>query len=134
MQKEHDRLLEVQTKILNESRKREQELRKQVKKSFLIFSRANPLFQHQTELEKMENEYLQRTNDNHLMLKNVTLQNETLSSTFKVEIFLLISFRISMFLFRNKLKVFKPIMNDQYPSFKINYKCPNRKLNSLRRV
>lgn len=32
----------------------------------------------------MENEYSQRTNDNHIMLKNVTLQNETLSSTFKV--------------------------------------------------
>ncbi len=37
------------------------------------------------ELEKMENECLQRTNDNHDMMKRVSLQNETLSTTFKVK-------------------------------------------------
>ncbi|CAF4693068.1 unnamed protein product, partial [Rotaria sp. Silwood1] len=67
LQKEQDRMNEVQTKIINESRKREQDLRKQ----------------HQMELEKMENECLKRTNDSHDMMKSVTLQNETLSKTFK---------------------------------------------------
>lgn len=130
MQKEHDRLLEVQTKILNESRKREQDLRKQVKQSFLIFSKENLLSQHQTELEKMETENLQRTNDNHLMFKNVTLQNETLSSTFKVEDLPPILTRIFMLSFRNKSQIFKPIMNDRCQLSKINYRCLNRKLNS----
>ena len=36
LQKEQDRLNEVQTKIVNESRKREQDLRKQVKQIRLI--------------------------------------------------------------------------------------------------
>ncbi len=36
LQKEQDRLTEVQTKIVNESRKREQDLRKQVEKSSII--------------------------------------------------------------------------------------------------
>lgn len=130
MQKEHDRLLEVQTKILNESRKREQDLRKQVKQSFLIFSKENLLSQHQTELEKIETEHLQRTNDNHLMFKNVTLQNETLSSTFKVEDLPPILTRIFMLSFRNKSQIFKPIMNDRCQLSKINYRCLNRKLNS----
>ncbi|CAF4993163.1 unnamed protein product [Rotaria sp. Silwood1] len=38
------------------------------------------------ELEKMENECLKRTNDSHDMMKSVTLQNETLSKTFKEQI------------------------------------------------
>ncbi|CAF0743899.1 unnamed protein product [Rotaria sordida] len=70
LQKEQDRLNEVQTKIINESRKREQDLRKQ----------------HQMELEKIENDCLKRTNDSHDMMKSVTLQNETLSTTFKEQI------------------------------------------------
>ena len=37
------------------------------------------------ELDKLENECLKRTNDNHDMMKSVTLQNETLSTTFKVK-------------------------------------------------
>ncbi len=45
-------------------------------------------FQHKIEIEKIENECLQRTNDSHDMMKNVTLQNETLSSTFKVNDFM----------------------------------------------
>jgi len=43
LQKEQDRLIEIQTKLINESRKREQELRKQVLKKteiyFLIYSK-----------------------------------------------------------------------------------------------
>ncbi|CAF2584283.1 unnamed protein product [Rotaria sp. Silwood2] len=70
LQKEQDRLNEVQTKIVNESRKREQDLRKQ----------------HQMELEKMENECLKRMNDSHDMMKNVKLENDTLSTTFKEQI------------------------------------------------
>ncbi|CAF1050221.1 unnamed protein product, partial [Rotaria sordida] len=70
LQKEQDRLNEVQTKIINESRKREQDLRKQ----------------HQMELEKIENDCLKRTNDSHDMMKSVTHQNETLSTTFKEQI------------------------------------------------
>jgi hypothetical protein len=38
LQKEQDRLGEVQTKLINESRKREQDLRKQVENSFFIES------------------------------------------------------------------------------------------------
>jgi hypothetical protein len=38
LQKEQDRLIEVQTKILNESRKRDQELQKQVQKILFIYS------------------------------------------------------------------------------------------------
>jgi len=38
LQKEQDRLIEVQTKILNESRKRDQELQKQVQKILFISS------------------------------------------------------------------------------------------------
>lgn len=36
LQKEQDRLNEVQAKLVNESRKREQDLRKQVSKSFFL--------------------------------------------------------------------------------------------------
>jgi len=32
----------------------------------------------------MENEYLQRINDSQDMIKNITLQNETISTAFKV--------------------------------------------------
>ncbi|UJR23640.1 hypothetical protein I4U23_026625 [Adineta vaga] len=69
-QREQDRLSEIQAKTISEARKREQELRKQ----------------HQLELEKMENECLKRTNDSHDMMKDVTLQNETLSAAFKERI------------------------------------------------
>ncbi len=37
LQKEQDRLTEVQTKIINESRKREQDLRKQVEKEIFLY-------------------------------------------------------------------------------------------------
>ncbi|CAF4999475.1 unnamed protein product, partial [Rotaria socialis] len=70
LQKEQDRLNEVQTKIVNESRKREQDLRKQ----------------HQIELEKMESDCSKRTNDSHDMMKSVTIQNEILSTTYQEQI------------------------------------------------
>ncbi|CAF1340599.1 unnamed protein product [Adineta steineri] len=70
LHKEQDRLTEMQTKLVNDSRKREQDLRKQ----------------HEIELDKMEKECLKRTNDSHDMMKDVTIQNETLSSTFKEQI------------------------------------------------
>jgi DNA repair exonuclease SbcCD ATPase subunit len=86
LQKEQDRLGEMQTKLINESRKREQDLRKQVENSFFIESYIYIFFlKHQIELDKMQNECLTRTNDSHDMMKNVTLQNETLSATFKVK-------------------------------------------------
>jgi len=86
LQKEQDRLGEMQTKLINESRKREQDLRKQVENSFFIVSYIYISFlKHQIELDKMQNECLTRTNDSHDMMKNVTLQNETLSATFKVK-------------------------------------------------
>ena len=37
------------------------------------------------ELNKIENECLQRINDSHEILKTTTLQNETLSMAFKVD-------------------------------------------------
>jgi hypothetical protein len=37
LQKEQDRLTEIQTKIINESRKREQDLRKQVEKESFLY-------------------------------------------------------------------------------------------------
>ena len=37
LQKEQDRLIEIQTKLINESRKRDQDLRKQVNISFFLF-------------------------------------------------------------------------------------------------
>jgi DNA repair exonuclease SbcCD ATPase subunit len=105
LQKEQDRLTEVQTKIINESRKREQDLRKQVEKEIFLYL-INTFFclfflKHQIELDKMENECLKRTNDSHDMMKNVTLQNETLSSTFKV-IFKYIFFSKIILYLRNK--------------------------------
>ncbi|CAF5075805.1 unnamed protein product, partial [Rotaria magnacalcarata] len=70
LQKEQDRLNEVQSKIVNESRKREQDLRKQ----------------HQIELETMESDCSKRTNDSHDIMKSVTLQNEILSTTYQEQI------------------------------------------------
>ncbi len=43
-QKEQDRLTEVQAKIVNEARKREQELRKQVKMNLSLFISLNFIF------------------------------------------------------------------------------------------
>ncbi|CAF1001786.1 unnamed protein product, partial [Rotaria sordida] len=69
-QKEQDRLIELQAKLMNESKKREQDLRKQ----------------HKIEIDNIENEYLQRINDNDDKLKNAILHNDTLSTAFKEQI------------------------------------------------
>jgi hypothetical protein len=51
----------------------------------------------------MENECLQRTNDSHDMMKNISLQNETLSATFKVKkTFFFFYQYVDLFDFRNK--------------------------------
>ncbi|CAF3949860.1 unnamed protein product, partial [Rotaria sp. Silwood2] len=70
LQKEQDRLIEIQAKLMNESKKREQDLRKQ----------------HKIEIDNIENEYLQRINDNDDKLKNALLHNDTLSRAFKEQI------------------------------------------------
>ncbi|CAF3764235.1 unnamed protein product, partial [Rotaria sordida] len=69
-QKEQDRFIELQAKLMNESKKREQDLRKQ----------------HKIEIDNIENEYLQRINDNDDKLKNAILHNDTLSTAFKEQI------------------------------------------------
>ncbi|CAF3349870.1 unnamed protein product [Rotaria sp. Silwood1] len=70
LEKERDRLMEIQTKLMDESKKREQDLRKQ----------------HKIEIDNIENEYLQRINDNDDKLKNAILHNDTLSRAFKEQI------------------------------------------------
>jgi hypothetical protein len=51
----------------------------------------------------MENECSKRTNDSHDMMKNVTFQNETLSSTFKVnEKIFILKINDLIIYFRNK--------------------------------
>ncbi|UJR25264.1 hypothetical protein I4U23_006616 [Adineta vaga] len=70
IQKEQARLIEVQTKLINESKKREQDLRKQ----------------HQLEIEKLEKDSSQQINDKKDTIKLLTLQNETLSLAYKEQI------------------------------------------------
>ncbi|CAF3307816.1 unnamed protein product [Rotaria socialis] len=70
LQKEQERLIEFQAKLINEPKKREQDLRKQ----------------HKLEIDKIENEYLQRINDIDDKLKSAILLNETLSTVYKEQI------------------------------------------------
>ncbi|CAF4632355.1 unnamed protein product [Rotaria magnacalcarata] len=70
LQKEQERLLEFQAKLINEPKKREQDLRKQ----------------HKLEIDNIENEYLQRINDTDDKLKSAILLNETLSTVYKEQI------------------------------------------------
>ena len=84
LQKEQDRLVEAQAKLIHESRKREQDLRKQVKTRASRCVDRLCFLQHQSEIDKIESDHLQRTNECHEMMKNITLQNETLSVAFKV--------------------------------------------------
>ena len=84
LQKEQDRLVEAQAKLIHESRKREQDLRKQVKIRASRCVDRLCFLQHQSEIDKIESDHLQRTNESHEMMKNITLQNETLSIAFKV--------------------------------------------------
>ncbi|CAF3589009.1 unnamed protein product [Adineta steineri] len=73
IEKEQTHLIEIQAKLMNESRKREQDLRKQ----------------HQTEINKIQNEHLQRIKDSQNKLETITLQNETLSIEYKEQIALM---------------------------------------------
>ena len=85
LQKEQDRLVEAQAKLIHQSRKREQDLVKQVKDlNVAMKSLTLPSFQHQMDLERLESTYSQRINDSFDTIKEAALQNETLSMAFKV--------------------------------------------------
>ena len=128
LQKEHDRLIDNQTKSINEARKREQDLRKQVivEIKIIIFYRFS--FQHKIEIDKIVDENAQQINRIHDLLKDIKLQNETLSTTFRVKHEDKLYSKINIIeFFRNKLLLWNLINNVHYQSYKINWKHLEKK-------
>lgn len=86
LQKEQDRLIELQAKLTQDARKKEQELRKQVGKVSFVEGKysSTTLSQFKTEIDNIENLYQQRLNESQDSIRNLTIQYEAQSLAFKV--------------------------------------------------
>jgi hypothetical protein len=93
---EQHRLMDLQVQIVNESKKREHELRKQVENEndrvrVSVHCRTltdvrSLIVKHQVELERIELDYEQRLADSQDLTRNMSMENQGLSASFKVRV------------------------------------------------